>query len=262
MTKYSLILFLLLVGCADLQKNDDQVVEKNTQSAKIHGELGSGYLEKKYYEIALEEFNESVKFDPNYALAYNGLGMVYSALRQDDKADANFQRSLQLDPTKSEAHNNYGSFLCTRGRYDESIPHFLEAVKNPLYPTPQFAYMNAGLCSLRKNDVLNAEAYLRKALQIDPLLHAAAYQMALIEFNRNKFETARYYLRNSLIANPTAEVLWLGVRIARQLGDRDAEASQALELRRRYPDSDQTRALLDEKQAGSQQIDGQQKDGQ
>ena len=245
MSKYLLMILLLLAGCADMQKNGSTGVEKNTESAKIHGELGSGYLEKKYYEIALEEFNESVKFDPNYALAYNGLGMVYSALRQDDKADANFKRSLQLDPTKSEAHNNYGTFLCTRGRYDESIPHFLEAVKNPLYPTPQFAYMNAGLCSLRKNDVTNAETYLRKALQIDPLLYAAAYQMALIEFNRNKFEAARFYLKNSLIASPTPEVLWLGVRIARQLADRDAEASQSLELRRRYPDSEQTKALLD-----------------
>lgn len=252
MKKYLFVVLLLLASCADLQKNGEKNIEKNTESAKIHSELGSGYLEKRYYEIALEEFNESIKYDANYALAYNGLGMVYSALRQDDKADANFKKSLQLDPTRSEAHNNYGSFLCTRGRYNESIPHFLEAVKNPLYPTPQFAYMNAGLCALRSNNVTNAESYLRKALQIDPLLHAAAYQMALIEFNRNKFEAARFQLKNALIANPTPEVLWLGVRIDRGLLDRDAEASHALELRRRYPDSEQTKALLDSLQKNGQ----------
>lgn len=245
MKKYLFVVLVLLTGCADLQRSGEKSVEKNTESARIHSELGSGYLEKKYYEIALEEFNESIKFDSNYALAYDGLGMVYSALRQDDKADANFKKSLQLDSTKSEAHNNYGTFLCTRGRYNESIPHFLEAVKNPLYPTPQFAYMNAGLCSLRTNDVKNAEIYLTKALQIDPLLYAADYQMALIEFNRSRFEAAKFYLKNVLIANPTPEALWLGVRVDRQLHDRDAEASHALELRLRYPESEQTKALLD-----------------
>lgn len=243
MNKYLIFLLLLISGCVELQKNGQPVGAKNTESARIHSELGSGYLERKYYEIALEEFNEALKFDADYAQAYNGLGMVYSTLRQDDKADANFKKSLQLDPTKSEAQNNYGTFLCSRGRYDESIPHFLEAVKNPLYPTPQFAYMNAGLCTLRKNDTTNAEAYLRKALQIDPLLHAAAYQMSLIEFNRAKFESARSYLRNAVVAYRTPEVLWLGILIERKLGDRNAEASYALELRQNYPDTEQAKAL-------------------
>jgi type IV pilus assembly protein PilF len=36
----------------------------------------------------------------------------------------------------------------------------------------------------------------------------------------------------------------LGVKIARTLGDRDAEASYALQLRQEYPNSEQTRLLL------------------
>jgi type IV pilus assembly protein PilF len=39
-------------------------------------------------------------------------------------------------------------------------------------------------------------------------------------------------------------MLWLGVRIERRLGDRNSEASYALQLRNRFPDSREARALL------------------
>ena len=134
--------------------------------------------------------------------------------------------------------------MCSRKRYDESIPHFLEAVKNPLYGTPHLAYANAGICSARKNDNKNAEIYLNKALQIEPLTHSAATQLADIQFNRGDATTAQKTLQNALVASPSAETLWLGIKIARSLGDKDNVSSYALQLRQQYPNSEQTRLLL------------------
>jgi type IV pilus assembly protein PilF len=51
-------------------------------------------------------------------------------------------------------------------------------------------------------------------------------------------------LQNALIASPGPETLWLGIKIARALGDKNSEASYALQLRQQYPNSDQTRMLL------------------
>jgi type IV pilus assembly protein PilF len=212
--------------------------------ARAHTELGAAYLQQNKLEIALDEFNQAVVIAPNYALAYNGLGLVQSALGQDVEAEANFKKSIELQPNSSESHNNYGSFLCTRKRYDESIAHFLAAVKNPLYATPNLAYANAGICADRKGDTKNAEAYLNKALQLEPLTHSAAYQLADIQFKRGDVKTAKMTLQNALVASPSAETLWLGVRIERILGDKDSEASYALQLRRQYPNSEQTRLLL------------------
>jgi type IV pilus assembly protein PilF len=59
---------------------------------------------------------------------------------------------------------------------------------------------------------------------------------------------ARAYLqRYSAIAQLNARALWLGVQIERQLGDRDAEASYALQLQKNFPDSQQTKQLLESK---------------
>jgi type IV pilus assembly protein PilF len=244
--KTVLILALLLVACANQQTHEFPGQESGLRErARIHTELGAGYYAQNLMAIALEEFTEAVRIDPGYGMAQNGLGLVYAALHEDNKADASFKRSLELDPGNSEALNNYGTFLCSRNRIDESIKQFLEAVKNPLYSTPGVAYMNAGVCSLRKKDAANAEIYLQKALQVQPALYPASYQLASIEYDRHNYELARNYLRQPLAsAAPSADMLWLGIRVERKLGNKDNEASYALQLRRQYPNSEQTKALL------------------
>ncbi len=238
---------LVLAACMTTSQNNSSGNYRESalmERARAHSDLAAAYFQQNKYEIALTEFSEAVKIDPTYSPAYNGLGLVYAALGEDAKADASFLKAIQVQPNSSEAHNNYGSFLCARKRYDESIPHFLAAVKNPLYPTPNMAYANAGICSARKNDIKNAEIYLNKALQLQPLTYAAAYQLAEIQFKRGEIKTAKSTLQNVVIASPTPESLWLAIRIERLLGGKDNEASYALQLRQQYPNSEQTRLLL------------------
>jgi type IV pilus assembly protein PilF len=252
LVKVSLVAMLCvwLSACDSLPSNNNTSAggvyreTELTARARAHTDLGAAYYQQGKLEIALDEFSRSVEIDANYGQAYNGLGLVFAALGEDAKADANFKKAVQVQPGSSESHNNYGSFLCTHKRYDESITQFLEAVKNPLYSTPNLAYANAGICSSRKGDTKNAEIYLNKALQIEPLTHSAAQALAEIQFKRGDVPLAQKTLQNALIASPSPETLWLGIKIARVLGDKDAEASYALELRRQYPNSEQTRMLL------------------
>jgi type IV pilus assembly protein PilF len=246
MKKLLLVSLILLSACAGQSERQSYGGSESNlrERSRIHTELGAGYYAQNQLGIALEEFNEAAQIDPSYASAHNGLGLVYSALREDTKADASFKKAIQLEPGNSESRNNYGTFLCSRGRYDESVTQFLEAVKNPLYVTPGVAYMNAGICSLRKKDIPNAEVYLQRALQVQPVLYQASYQLAVIEFERGQPLRAREYLQTPLANDPSADMLWLGVRVERQLGGRNAEASYALQLRKKFPNSEQTKALL------------------
>lgn len=232
---------VLFAACVGPQTQQDYV--SNKASARAHTDLGAVYYQQKQLEIALEEFTLAAKIDPSFGSAYNGLGLVHAQLGQDDQAEANFKKALQLEPNNSESHNNLGSFLCARNRIDDSIKEFMAAVKNPLYGTPAMAYTNAGICALRKNDIVNAEAYLQKALQIDPLSNAAAYQLAGIQFKRNDAAAAKLSLQNVLLSQTGPETLWLAIQIERALGSKDAEASYALQLRRLYPDSEQAKLL-------------------
>lgn len=237
---------VVLSGCVTSQSGRSSSASDSyaASRARAHTELGAAYYQQGKMEIALEEFNQAIKIDSNYGFAYNGLGLVHSALGQDAEADANFKKAISIDPNNSESHNNYGGFLCARNRFDESIVQFLAALKNPLYATPSVAYANAGICSARKNDIKSSEVYLQKALQLEPLMHSAALQLAKIQFNRGDSQGAKTTLQNALIAGQSPEVLWLGIQISRALGDRDAESSYALELRKQFPKSEQAKRLL------------------
>lgn len=242
-----IMVIIAITGISACASDGVQTAGNNTVEyarAKAHTDLGAAYFQQNKLEIALDEFTIATQADPSYSLAFNGLGLVYAALNEDAKADANFKKAISLDHKSSESQNNYGSFLCSRKRYDESIPHFLEAVKNPLYTTPTIAYTNAGICSVRKGDSKNAEGYFVKALQIEPLNHTAAYYLGDIQFKRGDTIGAKKTLQNALISNPGPEALWLGIKIERILGDKDNEASYALQLRQQHPNSEQTRLLL------------------
>lgn len=237
---------VILAGCSTQGPKSSAEIQSQNR-AKLHTELGAAYYSQGQMAIALDEFTKATELDSSYAAAYTGLGLVHAALRQDAKAETNFKRALQLDPENSESHNNYGTFLCVRNRIDEAITEFLTAISNPLYPTPESAYLNAGICALKKKDTKNAEAYLLNALRLQPGLRSASYQLANLYFNKGEHLQTRTYLQRAMQnIEPTPEMLWLGVRNERILGGKDAEASYRLLLRKKYPNSDETKAMLSE----------------
>jgi type IV pilus assembly protein PilF len=215
--------------------------------AKIHTELGVSYFENGQLGVALEELNTAVSADKGYAPAYNALGLVYMELKEDSKAEKNFRQAIRLDPSSSEAKNNYGMFLCQRGREQEGIRQLLDALKNPLYPTPELAYKNAGLCARKVGDTKAAEGYFMQALKLNPKQPQALYSLAEINYLRDDYAAAKQYMARyfAAVENPGPEALWLGARVERKLGDRTALANYGMQLRRRYPSAPETKAFLE-----------------
>lgn len=239
-----------LAGCAQLPPSSAtqaDTVETGTligepgdprNRARIHTELASAYYERGNLGVALEELRIATGADPGYAQAYNVLGLVHMDLREDDVAKRHFERALALSPNDPDINNNYGWFLCRTGSEEQSITYFLAALKNPLYKTPARSYINAGLCSLGKDDGRDAIGYFERALRLDPDNPQALISLALLRYKRGQLEIARgLVVRFNKSVEPTAESLWLALRIERKLGDRAAENSLAVQLRRRFAGS-------------------------
>lgn len=245
-----LALLVLLSGCAaQPQAVSDSPEARATREedprARIHTELGAGYFARGQHAVAFQELRAALQANPNYAPAFNMLGLVHGDLREDKQADENFRRAIALSPNYSEAHNNYGLFLCQRGRADEALARFETALSNPLYATPEKALANAGVCAMAKGDLAKAETYFARALKRAPNQPTAQQGMAEVHSRNGRWLAARSLLRQLGQAGElNAQALWLGVRVERQAGDREAEASYATQLRRRFPDAIQTQWLI------------------
>jgi len=211
--------------------------------AELHTELAAGYYERGQMDIAIDELNEAVKLEPNNAKTYNIYGLVYTVLGENAKAEQNFRRALTLAPQDSEARQNWGWYLCTHERVKESIPEFEQAAANPLYKTPEIPLINAGRCSAMIGDVGAAESFFRRSLAVSPNNEPAAYGLALLAYRAGRYDDARRWMRVIRQTNLRPEALYLGMCVERKLGDRQAESSYTAQLRNRYPDSAEVRAL-------------------
>lgn len=242
MKQWMVYLFaLLLVGCAGSGATD----ERARNSAKIHTELAASYFERGQYSVALQELGAAMQADDEYAPAYNVRGLVRMKLREDEQAEKDFRRALKLDPGSASVLNNYGWFLCQRGHPKESIAKFLDALQDPLYNTPDVAYANAGVCAIKAGDLIAAESYLERALILHPGMQEAQMGLAELNYAKGDYAMAKVHLMRFMQVYEalTPEHLWLSVRIERKVGDRNAAASYALQLRKRFPDSREAQLL-------------------
>lgn len=245
-------LALMLAGCASRQEGPTTAdsgtvagdVGEPRNRARVHTELAAQYYERGSMGTALDELRVATAADSSYAPAYGLFGLVYTELREKGLAQENYQRALRLSPSDPTINHNYGWFLCQNGREPEAIKYFMQAVANPLYGAPWRSYSAAGQCSLRANNVKEAEDFFQRALKLDPDEPASLLKLGEIRYRQGQVEDARKLVaRHNKLVSPTPESLWLAVRIERKLGERVAEQSYANQLRRRFPASPEYQSL-------------------
>ncbi|WP_332673717.1 type IV pilus biogenesis/stability protein PilW [Aromatoleum sp.] len=213
-------------------------------SAKVHVDLGLAYLQIGRYAVALDEAKAALASDAAYSPAYHLMGLVYMYIDDHAAARESFQRALAMAPNDPEFNNSYGWFQCMTGQEKEGLQRLALAARNPYYQTPARPYTNAGLCHLRRGDDVAAEAEFRRAAQLEPANAQAIYHLAAIAYRRGGYVVARDYLiQLHQRTEPTAESVWLGARTERKLGNHEAESSYVAQLRGRFADSAEFRAM-------------------
>jgi type IV pilus assembly protein PilF len=216
------------------------------RAAEINLEIGTDALRKGNLNQAKEKIDKAVEQNPRNPKAQITAGVLYERLGDTDKADSHFAKGLALDPKNPEVQNNYGAFLCQRGKHDRGEKLMLEAATNPLYRTPEVAYLNAANCARNGGDLKRAEENLRKALRVQPKYGDALFQMADLQYKQTDYLSARGFLeRYTEVGRTSPATLWLGVRIERGLGNADAAKNYAERLKLEYPRAAQTRELIE-----------------
>lgn len=246
-----LLLPVLIAGCAggmggaasvepEVGQSRSDITEsgEGRNRARASTELAALYYERGNLGVALEVLRTAAAADQSYAPAHGMLGLVYMALRENQLAQQSFERALSYAPNDADINHNYAWFLCQTGKEAESTRYFLQAIRNPLYTTPWKSYSAAGQCALQKDNLKDAADFFGRALKLEPDEPNALLKLAGIQYrNGDLVDARRLVARYGRVVEPSAEGLWLGVRVERKVGDTAAENSYANQLRRRFPAS-------------------------
>lgn len=218
--------------------------EEKRRRARIRLELAVSHYQSANMPLALQEIDQAIKIDPNYAAAYGMRGLIYAALNDQERADTNFRQGIKLEPKDPELNNNYGWYLCQTKRQREAISYFDAAAADHAYATPAKPLHNAGICLMQLGDDSGAEGYLLRAFKLDPSNAVAMFNLAELYLKRGTYDRARFYSDRLLATyQPTAETLYQGVRVAR-LGNDTSYADQLeSQLRSRFPNAPETGKL-------------------
>jgi tetratricopeptide (TPR) repeat protein len=137
----------------------DMKAEDLVNSAKAAADSGN-------LPVAIALLKRATEVDPKNKFAWNNLGLIYFAMRQDDQAITNFQKQLEVNPYDEFAYNNLGRVYWNERKYDDAVESFNKQLENN--PLDKYAHANLGAMyeEWKKYDLAVAE--LEKAASLTP----------------------------------------------------------------------------------------------
>lgn len=146
------------------------------------GDRSSGGTDKpekanEQYRLAVENFSEAIKSNPDFAEAYSGRGLAHKNLKQTEEAIRDFEKVKQLKPEDVAAYNNLAALYGLKKDYDNAIANYTDALK--LEPENVEALSGLGESYAAKGDHDKAIENFKKALDLKPQRDRAHIYLSL-----------------------------------------------------------------------------------
>ena len=154
-------------------------------------------------------FEQAIKLDPNFSLAFAGLSMVESWVYHSfdpvparrEKARLNADEALRLQPDLPEGHLALGfSYYYGDRDYERALAEF-DIAKRGL-PNESQAYLAIGAIQRRQGKWAESTANLEKAAALDPKNTNVLMNLSFSYMAQRDFETADKILDRVIAASP------------------------------------------------------------
>jgi type IV pilus assembly protein PilF len=235
----ALLAALMLAGCVTHTERVFTQPPSPEKALKHRVELARQYIGDGNWDDAKRNLKQAAQIDPESAEVHEAFALVYQSTGEYELAEESFEQAIRLDRDFSRARNNYAAFLYSRHRYAEAEEQLEHVVRDALYGARPQAFVNLGLCRLQLDKPEAAEEAFRRSLAMDRTHSVALLEMAILRYAAGDYAQAskHYSVYRSVVRQQSARGLWLGIRLAQQQGDLNAEGSYAMALRNLYPGS-------------------------
>ncbi|WP_044203727.1 tetratricopeptide repeat protein [Flammeovirga sp. OC4] len=237
---YILIAACILCAC-------DENADRNQAFIK-----GRDALKQKDYTVAKTQLQLSVKYDSNFAEAWNNLGIAYTELEEYRSALEAYDKAILLDSCLQDAYQNKANLLYLKEEIKQAITTLslgldcnventsLLLNRATLYQNQKdynkaladlrvlkkfvaeddVLYTNLGYCFFELNQLDSAFHYSVVALEINPKRDEAANNLGMISMKKEEFKDAYKFFKKAVDIKPQNSLYRSNVsKAAIQLGN-------------------------------------------
>ncbi len=168
--------YTLALSYVNLRKSDwaskefERLAQSYPQNALYPYWQGRLAYDSYSYAAAVEKFNKALELDPEFARAYDNLGLCYEMMSNNDLALKNYERAVNLNRKKTPASPwpplNYGMLLLKQGSIEQAEPPLREAVT--LGPKLSQTHHQLGIVLAKQKKFPEAIEELTRANEVDP----------------------------------------------------------------------------------------------
>lgn len=240
--KKSLLIFMMMAVAYFPCLGD--AASMSDDSSMAHVDLAASYFQAGKADIAAEELEKVLGKNPKQTQANDLMGLIQMRSGNTKQAESYFKTAIAGDAFNGSAYNNYGLLLCQSGRFDEGMEAFGKALQYPKSIRVAQTLVNGGSCLSQKGDPGGSEKFLLKALEQEPFMPAALYQLAKVYYSTNRYEQAESRLKalhKQVQANAASTFLMYQIAVAQ---GRSSEAKNLFNvLKTRFTDSAETQRI-------------------
>lgn len=163
---------LAYLALRDLEQAKTQLikaVELNEKLWRAWNGLGIIYDARQDFENAEKAYQSALLINEKDGIIYNNYGMFYMAQEKFKKAEQQFIVALNYSPELEIAETNLRFSLAWQGKYLEALSGLKENDWSQ-------ALNNVGFIAYMRGDLVQAEAYLIRAIEMSPSFYVAAHR--------------------------------------------------------------------------------------
>jgi len=166
-----------LYKSGNLLKSEDltkDLIKINPKVVFLHNLLGMVLSSQGKLDEAEKSYNKGIQVDPNFAIIYNNLALIYYnkiSVGKDfqsniKKAEQLFKKSIKINSKLPEPNTNLGNLYSLIGKNEESINyHKLAISADPKY---YYSYLNIANVYVSIGNFDQAKKYLNIAISKNP----------------------------------------------------------------------------------------------